>query len=220
MSKDEQNTANGPVIPDKVLSSAEVDSLNEKRAGLTWMQWLFVNEYAVDFNGKAAAIRAGYAESTAHVQASKLLQKETVQRALATVLQDRTERVKITQDMVLQEYGRIAFSSIGDICSWEDSGLVTVKSSDEIPDHALAAISEISRVPTETGMAIKVRMHDKLTALKDVAKHLGMFQQQKKGDDDAGKYAKLTAGQLAKIVSFEQRREAKLIEHKEEASGD
>ena len=36
-------------------------------------QQRFVDEYLIDLNGKQAAIRAGYSEKTAEVQASRLL---------------------------------------------------------------------------------------------------------------------------------------------------
>lgn len=42
---------------------------------LTPQQERFCQEYAVDYNGTNAAIRAGYAEKTAASQASRLLKK-------------------------------------------------------------------------------------------------------------------------------------------------
>ena len=193
------------VIPQKLVTQEQEAQLKEEIGGLTYLQWMFINEYSVDFCGKQAAIRAGYAPATAHVQASKQLKKPAVQKALATVILDKSERTKITSDMVLTEYAKIAFSSIGDICDWTESGLVNIKASEDIPDGAMGAICEVSRIPTEMGMAVKVKMHDKLSALKDVAKHLGMFNQNKVTDAQDDKYSTLSAVELAKIVNFQQK---------------
>lgn len=49
---------------------------------LTPKQALFVSEYLADFNGKAAAIRAGYSPKTAEQQASRLLRHVQVKAAV------------------------------------------------------------------------------------------------------------------------------------------
>jgi phage terminase small subunit len=142
---------------------------------LTAMQWLFVNEYLIDFNASAAARRAGYAKSSSSVQGAKLMKDPEVMRAVMDSIAARRDRLGITQDMVVQELAKIAFSNIGYVCSWNDTDVV-VKDSEEVPGGAQAAIAEISRVPTEAGMATRIRMYDKLGALNSLAKHLGMFE--------------------------------------------
>lgn len=51
-------------------------------AELTPRQAAFVREYLVDNNGTQAAIRAGYAKSTANEQASRLLTKNNIAAAV------------------------------------------------------------------------------------------------------------------------------------------
>ena len=61
----------------------------------------FCCEYLIDLNGKQAAIRAGYSQKTAEVQASRLLSLAKVKAYLKTVMDKRSKRTEITQDYVL-----------------------------------------------------------------------------------------------------------------------
>lgn len=63
----------------------------------------FCNEYLIDFNGTQAAIRAGYSKKTANEQAAQLLAKLSIQTYLKELIENRNERVKITQDEVLNK---------------------------------------------------------------------------------------------------------------------
>ena len=75
---------------------------------LTPKQERFVDEYLIDLNATAAAVRAGYNEKTARIIASQNLSKLNIQRALADRLKARQERTEITQDYVLKNLKRIA----------------------------------------------------------------------------------------------------------------
>ena len=67
---------------------------------LTKNQQLFVKEYLVDLNGTQAAIRAGYAEVGAHVEASRLLRNAKVSSAIAKEFAARAKRVEVKADYV------------------------------------------------------------------------------------------------------------------------
>lgn len=71
-------------------------TLNEK-------QKQFCNEYLIDFNGTQAAIRAGYSEKTANRIASENLSKLDIQQYLKELIENRNERVKISQDEVIRD---------------------------------------------------------------------------------------------------------------------
>lgn len=68
---------------------------------LTPKQELFCKEYLVDLNGKQAAIRAGYSEKTAEVQASRLLSNAKVKEFVTQHSQKRAAKVDITAEYVL-----------------------------------------------------------------------------------------------------------------------
>lgn len=64
-------------------------------------QQRFVEEYLVDLNATAAAIRAGYSAKTAQEQGSRLLSNVMVQAAIQAARQAQSKRTEITQDYVL-----------------------------------------------------------------------------------------------------------------------
>lgn len=63
-------------------------------------QAAFVREYLVDFNGKQAAIRAGYAAGSAEVQASRLLTVAKVQQAIKAGQQKLAEATETEAEWV------------------------------------------------------------------------------------------------------------------------
>ncbi len=69
---------------------------------LTPKQQRFVEEYLIDFNGKQAAIRVGYSEKTAEVQASRLLSNAKVSAAVDAGRAKAAERAEISQDWILK----------------------------------------------------------------------------------------------------------------------
>ena len=62
----------------------------------------FVEEYLVDGNGTASAIRAGYAPAGAHVTASRLLRDAKVAAALAAGQAEKRAESKVTRQAVLE----------------------------------------------------------------------------------------------------------------------
>lgn len=68
---------------------------------LTAKQAAFVEEYLVDLNATAAAIRAGYASKSARKVGSNLLTLPHIQAAIQEAMAERRERVEVTQDYVL-----------------------------------------------------------------------------------------------------------------------
>lgn len=76
--------------------------------GLNSRQIIFVQEYIVDMNGKNAAIRAGYSERSAEVQASRMLKNDKVKKALSIVMATRAERIGVNADWVLLNLKKVA----------------------------------------------------------------------------------------------------------------
>ncbi len=72
-----------------------------KENNLTPQQELFCQEYIVDCNGTQAAKRAGYAEKTAAVQASRLLKNAKVLSRVRAIQKERLDKLALTQESVL-----------------------------------------------------------------------------------------------------------------------
>jgi phage terminase small subunit len=79
---------------------------------LTKKQALFCQEYAIDLNGKQAAIRAGYSAKTAEQQASRLLSKSKLKKVLDKIMSEQSERLELRADAILAELMEIAFVKI------------------------------------------------------------------------------------------------------------
>ena len=87
--------------------------------------WLFAQEYVVDSHGTNAAIRAGYAERSAHVMASQLLRNPNVSIWIAEAQELKARSRDITIERVLEEYRRIAFAQTTDMVTLK-GGWVTI----------------------------------------------------------------------------------------------
>jgi hypothetical protein len=99
----------------------------------------FCNEYLVDFNGKRAAIAAGYAKKGAAASASRLLTYVNIQAYLQKKKDKVAQKLEITFERTLNEIGRIAFFDPRNMFD-DDGNLKDIKDLD--PDTA-AVISSI-----------------------------------------------------------------------------
>lgn len=154
-------------IADEVKEVMENDELTDK-------QRLFCDEYLIDFNATQAAIRAGYSEKTAYRTGADNLKKPQIQTYIEKRMKDREVRTEITQDKVLQEFAKIGFSNVTDYVEVENKGNfkeVVIKATADIPKNKLAAIASIK----EGANGIEIKLHDKVKALEDIGRHLGMF---------------------------------------------
>ena len=148
-------------------------------------QSAFVKEYGKDHNATQAAIRAGYSKRTARQAGSRLLTLSSIKFAIRARGAAALARMEVTEDMVLQELAAIAFSNIEDYVEWDkDAGALVVKSSAEIPRALAAAIELVDEQVMEsqnkdgtrlyTRSKRKVKLYNKLEALKVLAEYLGL----------------------------------------------
>jgi len=96
-------------------------------------QIIFAQEYVVDFNGKQAAIRAGYSEKTAESQASRLLRNVKVRTEIEKLLEDPVGKRNETRERALKELEQIAYTDDGiDIRMDKDGDILEVSRKDKI----------------------------------------------------------------------------------------
>jgi len=155
--------------------SGDNATLNEK-------QKRFAAEYLIDLNATQAAIRAGYSEKTAGQKGFDLLKKVEIQKAVRAGMQERSERTEITQDRVLQELAKVAFSDLRKVLT---SGGALIDAQDWDDDVAgFISSVEVVKKPSgehdEEGRPVvehvhKIKAWDKMAALEKLGKHLGMF---------------------------------------------
>ena len=154
----------------------------------------FVTEYGLDCNATQAAIRAGYSPKTARTTGGRLMQNDAVAAEITAIAREIGGRLEITQERIMAELAKVAFSDIGRAVTWgpcqkklynNDTGQIIgesagvgVKPSDEIDADTRHAIAEIS----EGRNGFKIKFHDKLGALVKLGMQLGMFRERKSGD--------------------------------------
>lgn len=80
------------------------------------------------------------------------------------------------KEAVKQELSTIAASDITQVMSWDEQGRVTLKDAKDVPIHTRKAIKKVKVTPTRMGNAIEVEMHDKVSALRMLAKHHGLLE--------------------------------------------
>lgn len=149
--------------------------------GLTDKQRVFCEEYIIDFNGTKSAIRAGYEKGSAHSTASEILSYPKVQEYLAELIKARSERTEVTQDRVLVEIARLAFSDIRKAFD-DNNNLLSPK---DWPDEFAACVSSIKVTEekkdrnddSNTVTLVKeVKLWDKGKQIELAGRHLGMFE--------------------------------------------
>jgi len=143
---------------------------------LSEQQVCFCDEYLVSFNAYRSAISAGYSENTA--RKGELLHYPKIQEYLRMKMQQRSERMEITHDMILREYAKIAFSSMANYYDYRGD----VKPVSELTETEMAAISYMQTANIAepdgyiVGAVTKIKLHNKMAALDKIAKHLGFFE--------------------------------------------
>jgi phage terminase small subunit len=151
-------------------------SLNEK-------QKLFCREYIIDFNATRAYNKTypDCTEESARRAAHLLLTNIDIQSFINKEIEDRKERLNISQDRIIYELIKIAFSDINDYVDVID-GKTYIKDIKELDTSILCEINSIQTeienekkgyqsIKTNT----KIKLCDKLKALELLGKHLKLF---------------------------------------------
>ena len=149
----------------------------------------FCEEYLIDLDARAAALRAGYPPGAAESAGEWLRPGGAGYRArlhagVRARMAERSRRTGITADRVLREYARIAFASLGDILDFGDG----LRLRGDLSADDLAAVASI-RYKGGSTVDCDVKMYDKMKALEVLARHLGM-------DGEAG----VGAAEMPRIV--------------------
>lgn len=158
----------------------------------------FVEEYLVDLNATQAAMRAGYAPGSAPVAGARLIKNAKVQEAITAGMAARSRRTEVTADRVLREMARIGFSDLRR-CFGPEGQLLRPEQWGDEAAPAIASVKVTTRPSGEVDendnpiieQVHELKLWDKPGALRDMAKHLGMFVDQHRYVDGDGKDVKM-----------------------------
>ena len=98
--------------------------------------------------------------------------KPTIRQQRAALAADDEGR----REAVVQELEAIGAGEATDVIQWDDMGRVTLTPSDQLSERAKRAIKKVKVTPNQFGNTIEVEMHDKLSALRLLAKHRGLLE--------------------------------------------
>lgn len=148
----------------------------------------FADKYFETLNGTQSAIYAGYAEASARIEASRLLDREDVQAYLQQLRAVLEEKTGISAQKVLNEIAKIAFADIRNFYKGDDQ----LKAITDLDDNEAAALMSVKMYEEYTpdgpiGMNKEIKMYNKLDGLEKLARHLGLFEKdnrQKSTDSD------------------------------------
>lgn len=132
----------------------------------------FCEEYLLDLNGTGAAIRAGFSRKTAYSQAHRLLKNVEVSERIEELQSDRSDRLQITADMVVQELWALYQADLRQLFSPEGALLPP----SEFPDDVARVVAAMSRRQTSRGDYYSLRFVDRLRLIELLGRHTGAFR--------------------------------------------
>lgn len=148
---------------------------------LTAKQLSFCQEYLVDLNATQAAIRSGYSKKTAEVIGHENLRKPKLQEYIQKKRADRANRLEVSADKTILELARMAYLDPRKFFN-ADGTLKPVIDLDDDTARSLAGMetsfkySKNSDGDIERETIKKIKIADKLSALKELGKHQGIFK--------------------------------------------
>ena len=159
--------------------------------GLNIKQKLFAREYVFDWNATRAYKKVygtNLSERSAEAMASKLLSKVIIQDYITEIQQDVGKLCNVSKSRVLEEYKKIAFTSIAHLHkTWIDR-----VDFEKLTDEQKACIQEINTRIVKRNIGtldepeivdvemIQIKLYDKRAALADINKMLGFNEPEKK----------------------------------------
>ena len=152
---------------------------------MTEAQKRFCDEYLIDLNA-TRAYKVAYPnckkDDSARASSCQLLTNPNIQEYISEKIKEREERTKVTQDMVINELAKIAFSDIRELYN-DSGGLKNIKSLDSNIAGAISSLETFEEYEgrgedrEKTGDTQKVKLLDKTKALELLGKHLGIFKE-------------------------------------------
>ena len=84
----------------------------KKDQPLTGREKKVCRHYLVDWSPERAAVKSGYAKTGAAKAGQRILRKPAAQVFLQKLMDDRSQRLDVSQDKIVAEYAKLAFSNL------------------------------------------------------------------------------------------------------------
>ncbi|HCQ8179607.1 terminase small subunit [Morganella morganii] len=158
---------------------------------LTDKQEMFCREYLIDLNATQAAIRAGYSVKTANRTASENLSKPDIQIRISELMKERSDRLQIDADYVLNRLVEIDQMDVLDILH-DDGGIKPIHEWPKVWRISLSGMDLAEMFESKdgerdlVGILKKIKWPDKVKNLELLGKHISVqaFREQVKNEHD------------------------------------
>lgn len=140
----------------------------------------FCHAFLVHFNGKKAAIEAGYPENSAAVMGSKMLSKKDVRARLRHLQKDFFAAKKLERDEVLQQLYYLVTRDVLDFAD-SDTGQIVTDDLRQLPKNLRASIDGLTvrqlygEGREVIGQEIRITLSPKAKAVELAMKHFSLF---------------------------------------------
>jgi phage terminase small subunit len=139
----------------------------------------FADKYFETLNASLSAEYAGFAADSSKQEGWRLLQRDDIQEYISRLQTLLAEKTGISQQKVLQEIAKIAFSDIRKYYQ-DDNNLKPICDLDDNEAAALASVKSYEETMPGTDIIIgfnkEIKMYDKLAGLEKLARHLGLYE--------------------------------------------
>lgn len=169
------------------------------------------NYFENGFDRYQAMIDAGYAHKTAMSRNNIIFERPEVIAEVAWRREQMAKRWEVTQENLLSELAKIAFSNLPDIMEKIRRGEGGLDLS-QLEEQERAAIAEFIVEDFVTGRGewaenvrrVKIKTHDKLGAIDKLMRHLGLYNDKLNIQAEVNVLDKLNAGRarMKKIVEL------------------
>lgn len=167
----------------------------KKDKKLDFKRLRFAEEYIVDWNGKQAAIRAGYSPKTAESQASRLLRNVKVKEYIEECKNKIEQLAGVSKLRAVKQLSKMAFADITQ--AFDEDG--NLKQLSDIDDDVLICIEGIELMDIkEVGLLQKLKFTSRRGVIQDLAKMLGWNEADKLDHTTKGDKINLTPMQFVK----------------------
>lgn len=150
---------------------------------LNLRQQKFIEAYLGNGGNATAAYQTAYGAANPQTAAScgsDLLKNPEVSEVLASArrvtAQRALDRYEVTEERITAQLARVAFADLREVMTWDETGKVTLISSEALSGDAAVALASIERRTTKQGDALKVQLVDRLPALKMLAQMRGLLR--------------------------------------------
>lgn len=128
---------------------------NSKQREMTIKEKAFCREYAKTGNGRESAIKAGYAEKSAHVTANKLINKTYIKDEITRLTAKKEKKSIATGQEVMEYFTKVMNGEIKDQFGLEASLSDRTKAAQELAKRTVDIENRLNGTPDAT-VAIKL----------------------------------------------------------------